>query len=42
MPEKWGNFFERCSGVETREPLYYSEKNRIIATFELNPKMINM
>ena len=42
MPEKWGSVTERCSGVETREPQHWSDKNRMIWTYELNPAMINM
>ena len=42
MPEKWGNVAERCAGIETREPQHWSDKNRMIWTYELNPKMINM
>jgi hypothetical protein len=42
MPEKWSCVTERCSGVEAKEPQHWSDKNRMIWTYELNPKMINL
>lgn len=42
MPEKWGSNTERCTGIETREPQHWSDKNRMIWTYELNADMINM
>lgn len=42
MPEKWGSNYEKCTGVESLEPQHWSNKNRMILTYELNPKMINM
>jgi len=42
MPEKWGSITEKCTGVEMREPQHWSDKNRMIWTYELNPSMHNM
>ena len=42
FPEKHGTNVERCSGVETRQPLHYFEKNRVYYSFELNKEMIDM
>ena len=42
MPEKWSSTVERCTGVEMREPQHWSDKNRMVWTYELNPDMINM
>jgi hypothetical protein len=42
MPEKWRSITEKCTGVEMREPQHWSDKNRMIWTYELNPSMQNM
>ena len=42
MPEKWGSVAEKCSGIESREPQHWSDKNRIIWTYELNPNSVNI
>ena len=42
MPEKWGSVAEKCSGIESREPQHWSDKNRLIWTYELNPNSVNM
>jgi len=39
MPEKWLNEQALCSGIETREPLYWFDAHRLVATFEINRKM---
>ena len=38
MPEKWMNEQALCSGVETREPLYWIDSNSLVGTFEINHK----
>ena len=31
-----------CTGVETREPHHWFDSNRLVFTYELNKKIINM
>jgi hypothetical protein len=38
MPEKWINGQALCSGIETREPLFWFDAHRLVATFEINRK----
>jgi hypothetical protein len=42
MPEKWTNQVELCTGVETREVLFWFDNDRFVATYELNKNMVDM
>lgn len=42
MPEKWNSIAEQCTGVETREPHHWFDNDRLVFTYELNKKMIDM
>ena len=42
MPEKWNSVAEQCTGIETREPHHWFDKDRLVFTYELNKKMIDM
>jgi hypothetical protein len=42
MPEKWNSESERCSGIETREPLHWFESDRLVFSYPINRDMIDM
>jgi len=42
MPEKWQNEQAACSGMETREPLYWFDEKRMVWTFEINHRAVDM
>ena len=41
MPEKWMNEQALCSGLETREPLYWFDQKRMVFTYEINKEQID-
>ena len=41
MPEKWMNEQALCSGLETKEPLYWFDENRMVFTYEINRKQFD-
>lgn len=42
MPEKWQNEQAACSGMETREPLFWFDEKRMVWTFEINHRTVDM
>ena len=42
MPEKWESQVERCTGIEYREPHHWFDGERLVFSYELNKKMIDM